>query len=248
MRQKKLLSLMFLFAIVGALFTGCSSDDDNESSSSNENLVGFWVRYEDNGQYLEELGLFADGTCNYTEAFEPDEDNDEKPFYEFGEGTYVIKGNKLIMTLDFGDETEVWTYTIKSSKANRTLVLTDEEGSTYTFNYIQSQQNKPSVDESQYKIVGTWKASYYWKYSGITETIVMEVNKNGKLAYTDHNSQTNETTVGEGSWKYNSSTGKWNLSTQTSLISGAYSIVGTELVCQTTFEDGSSRTVTFKKQ
>lgn len=129
---------MFLFAIVGALFTGCSSDDDNESSSSNENLVGFWVRYEDNGQYLEELGLFADGTCNYTEVFEPDEDNDEKPFYEFGEGTYVIKGNKLIMTLDFGDETEVWTYTIKSSKANRTLVLTDEEGSTYTFNYIQS--------------------------------------------------------------------------------------------------------------
>ena len=67
----------------------------------------------------------------------------------------------------------------------------------------------------------------------------MEVNKNGKLAYTDHNSKTNETTVGGGSWKYNGSTGKWNLSTQTSLISGAYSIVGTELVCKTTFEDGS---------
>lgn len=76
----------------------------------------------------------------------------------------------------------------------------------------------------------------------------MEVNKNGKLAYTDHNSKTNETTVGGGSWKYNGSTGKWNLSTQTSLISGAYSIVGTELVCKTTFEDDSSRTVTFKKQ
>lgn len=40
----------------------------------------------------------------------------------------------------------------------------------------------------------------------------MEVNKNGKLAYTDHNSKTNETTVGGGSWKYNGSTGKWNLS------------------------------------
>lgn len=135
----KLFSLMFLFAIVGALFTGCSSDDDdNDGASGNENLVGFWIRYEENGQYLEELGFFEDGTCNYTEAFEPDEGNDEDPFYEFGEGTYVIKGNKLIMTLDFGDETEVWTYTIKSSKANRTLVLTDEEGSTYTFNYIQS--------------------------------------------------------------------------------------------------------------
>lgn len=139
MRKMKLFSLMFLFAIVGALFTGCSSDDDdNDGASGNENLVGFWIRYEENGQYLEELGFFEDGTCNYTEAFEPDEGNDEDPFYEFGEGTYVIKGNKLIMTLDFGDETEVWTYTIKSSKANRTLVLTDEEGSTYTFNYIQS--------------------------------------------------------------------------------------------------------------
>ena len=139
MRKMKLFSLMFLFAIVGALFTGCSSDDDdNDGASGNENLVGFWIRYEENGQYLEELGFFEDGTCNYTEAFEPDEGNDEDPFYEFGEGTYVIKGNKLIMTLDFGDETEVWTYTIKSSKANRTLVLTDEEGSTYTLNYIQS--------------------------------------------------------------------------------------------------------------
>ena len=243
----KLLSLMLFFAIVGALFTGCSSDDDNESSSSNENLVGFWIRYGDNGQYLEELGLFADGTCNYTEAFEPDDDNTEEPFYEFGEGTYVIKDNKLIMTLDFGDETEVWTYIIQSSKANSTLVLTNEEGSTYTFNYIQSQPNKPSVDDSQYKIVGTWKASYYWKYSGITETIVMEVYKNGKIAYTDYNSKTNETTIGEGTWKYDSSTRKWILQTQTSLISGAYSLIGKELVCQTIFEDGSSRTITFKK-
>ena len=61
----KLFSLMFLFAIVGALFTGCSSDDDdNDGASGNENLVGFWIRYEENGQYLEELGFFEDGTCN----------------------------------------------------------------------------------------------------------------------------------------------------------------------------------------
>ena len=119
----KLFSLMFLFAIVGTLFSGCSSDDDNDDPTSDKNLVGYWIRYEENGQYLEELGLFADGTCNYTEAFEPDDDNDEDPFYEFGEGTYVIKDNKLIMTLTFGDETEVWTYIIKSSKAKKTLVF-----------------------------------------------------------------------------------------------------------------------------
>ena len=137
MRKMKLFSLMFLFAIVGALFTGCSSDDDkNEGASGNENLVGFWIRYEDNGQYLEELGFFADGTCNYTESFEPDDDNDENPYYDFGKGTYVVKGNKLIMKLKFGDETEVWTYTIKKLKAKNSLVLVDDEdGDTYSFEY-----------------------------------------------------------------------------------------------------------------
>lgn len=132
----KLFSLMFLFAIVGALFTGCSSDDDeNEGASGNENLVGFWLRYEDNGQYLEELGFFADGTCNYTESFMPDNDNDEYADYDFGKGTYVVKGNKLTMKLKFGDEYEVRTYTIKNLKAKKTLVLVDEEGSTHRFEY-----------------------------------------------------------------------------------------------------------------
>lgn len=132
----KLFSLMFLFAIVGALFTGCSSDDDeNEGASGNEDLVGFWLRYEDNGQYSEELGFFADGTCNYTESFEPDDGNDKDPYYEFAKGTYVVKGNKLIMKLTCGDETEVWTYTIKKLKAKNTLVLVDEEDDTYSFKY-----------------------------------------------------------------------------------------------------------------
>ena len=130
----KLFSLMFLFTIVGGLFTGCSSDDENNEGAS---LVGCWIRYEENDQCLEELGFFADGTCNYTEAFEPDDDNDEDPYYEFGKGTYVVKGNKLTMTLKFGDETEVWTYTIKDLKANNTLVLVDEEGSTYRFLYTK---------------------------------------------------------------------------------------------------------------
>lgn len=134
MRKMKLFSLMFLFVIVGALFTGCSSDDDdNEGASGSENLVGFWIRYEENGQLLEEFGFFADGTCNYTEAYEPDNNNDA--FYEFAKGTYVVKGNKLTMKLNFGDETEVWTYTIKDLKTNNTLVLVDEEGSTYRFEY-----------------------------------------------------------------------------------------------------------------
>ena len=132
----KLFSLMFLFAMVGALFTGCSSnDDENEGASGNE-LVGYWLRYEDNDQYMEEFGFFADGTCNYTESYEPDDDSEE-PEYEFGEGTYTVKGNKLIMRLTFGDETETWTYTIKSIKSKKQLILKDDEGDTYTFDYYK---------------------------------------------------------------------------------------------------------------
>lgn len=130
---------MFLFAIVGALFTGCSSDDDdNDGASGNENLVGFWIRYEENDQYLEELGFFENGTCNYTEAFEPDEGNDEDPFGKFAKGTYNVKGNKLTMRLTFGDETETWTYTIKSIKSKDRLVVADEDGDTYTFGYVET--------------------------------------------------------------------------------------------------------------
>ena len=127
----KLFSLMFLFAMVGTMFTGCSSDDDDNDGNE---LVGYWLRYEDNDQYMEEFGFFADGTCNYTESYEPDDDNDNlEPEYEFGEGTYTVKGNKLIMRLTFGDETETWTYTIKSVKSKKQLILKDDEGDTYTF-------------------------------------------------------------------------------------------------------------------
>ena len=133
----KLFSLMFLFAIVGALFAGCSSDDNNEDSASNENLVGFWCRSEENGQYLEELWFFADGTCRYIESFEPDDYNGKGPFYELdGEGMYSVKGNKLTMRLKFEDETETRTYTIKSVKSKNYLVLIDEEGDSYTFGYV----------------------------------------------------------------------------------------------------------------
>lgn len=131
----KLFSLMFLFAMVGTMFTGCSSDDDDDDNDGNE-LVGYWLRYEDNDQCMEEFGFFADGTCNYTESYEPDDDSEE-PEYDFGEGTYTVKGNKLIMRLTFGDETETWTYTIKSIKSKKQLILKDDEGDTYTFDYYK---------------------------------------------------------------------------------------------------------------
>lgn len=129
---------MFLLFIVGTLFVGCSSDDDNDGASSNESLTGYWVRYEDGGQYLEELGFFADGTCNYTESFEPDDDSDENPEYEFAKGVYSVNGNQLSMRLKFNDETEMWKFTIKAFKDKDMLVLENEDGDVVTFGYVET--------------------------------------------------------------------------------------------------------------
>ena len=129
---------MFLFVIIGAMFTSCSSDDDNDGASSNESLVGFWVRYEDNGQYLEEIGFFEDGTCNYTESFEPDDDSDEEPEYDFAKGVYSVNGNQLTMRLKFNDETEKWKFTIKAFKDKDMLVLENEDGDVVTFGYVET--------------------------------------------------------------------------------------------------------------
>lgn len=122
-------SLLFFVAIIGAMFTGCGSDDDDDATTNTADLVGFWLYYE--GDDMAELGFFADGTCNYEQTYDDGEDMD------FGKGTYTVKGNKLTMRLTFGDETETWEYTIKSLTSKKKLVLVDEDGDTYSFDYYK---------------------------------------------------------------------------------------------------------------
>lgn len=102
-------------------------------------------------------------------------------------------------------------------------------------------------DGSVYNIVGTWKSVYYWTYSGITEVCTMEIKANGTLAYTNESSS-NGLEEGDGTWTYNKSTQKYVFRTGSSLYSGEYVLLGNQLVQHVTFEDGSSRTVTFNRQ
>lgn len=128
MKKIKLFSLLFFIAIIGAVFVGCSSDDNDDAANTND-LVGYWIRYD--GDDMEELGFFEDGTCNYEETYDDGEE------MEFGKGTYALKGNKLTMKLTFGNETEVWEYTVKSLTNKKKLVLVDEDGDYYTFDYYK---------------------------------------------------------------------------------------------------------------
>lgn len=106
-------------------------DDEEEVVVNPKDLVGYWINYSNHDQEMTELGFKADGTCNYTYSYEPDNDKLESE-YEYATGTYRTKGSKLAMTLQFGDETEIWEFTIVSVSSSK-LVLKDEYGEKITF-------------------------------------------------------------------------------------------------------------------
>lgn len=106
-------------------------DDEEEVVVNPEDLVGYWINYSNHDQEMTELGFKADGTCSYAYEYEPDNDTDE-PEYEIAKGKYKINGNKLTMTLQFRDETEIWEFTIVSVSSSK-LVLKNEDGEKITF-------------------------------------------------------------------------------------------------------------------
>lgn len=125
---------MSVFAILMAILVGCSSEKEEQAQFDAKDLVGFWTYYSDEGtsdEALHEFGFFADGTCNYTYSYES-EDSYE---YDFGKGVYSVLGNTLTTRMTFGDETEIWTYTIKSLKKKNKLVLIGEDGETEIYEY-----------------------------------------------------------------------------------------------------------------
>ena len=129
-KKIKFVALFFIAICFGVALSGCSSDDESEVIDSNS-LVGEWIRYSNNDQELTEFIFKSNGTCNYSYSYMPDNDWEEGE-YQFGYGQYKTDGNKLTLTLQFGDEVEIWEYTIISVDANM-LVLKDADGKTLMF-------------------------------------------------------------------------------------------------------------------
>lgn len=115
-------------------------------------------------------------------------------------------------------------------------------------------ENVPSSDETledesaKYDIVGCWVATYTWKYSGIVETITMDINKDGTLSFIDVSTNGEDPFLGNGRWEYNKSNHNWTLSTNASLVSGTYRLVSNQLINAQYFDDGSSRIIRFDKK
>lgn len=132
MKKLKMFSLLLLVSIISTMFVGCSSDDD-ESGSNSDNAIslvgGSWIYSVAEGSY-EKFEFYADGTCLWLEF--ADGDVSDKGF-----GKYSIKGDKLTMILTFGDETEKWSYTIDTERYDegKLLILIDEDGEVYELHY-----------------------------------------------------------------------------------------------------------------
>ena len=101
-------------------------------------------------------------------------------------------------------------------------------------------------DSAQYDIVGSWRAQYKWSIA--TETISLDINRDGTLSYISTNdTYDQDPIVGNGTWVYKSSKHQWDFTTGYSMISGSYILVGNQLITQTYFDNGSSRTVLYNK-
>lgn len=105
--------------------------------------------------------------------------------------------------------------------------------------------DNPQEDTQKYDIVGVWEAYYTWVYSGITEHITLDIKSNGTLSYSSIDDAGQDPWYGSGTWTYNKN--YWKLLTGDSMISGSYIILNQQLICNTVFEDGSTRTVIYNR-
>ena len=109
--------------------------------------------------------------------------------------------------------------------------------------------DETTSESAKYDIVGCWVATYTWKYSGIVETITMDINKDGTLSFIDVSTDgERDPFSGSGYWEYNHPNHNWTLSTNSSLVSGTYPLVSNQLINAQHFDDGSSRIIIFDKQ
>ena len=120
-----------------------------------------------------------------------------------------------------------------------------------TNNDNNNNNNNNNDDSAKYEIVGSWKGGQISNVTGSLygEEILLYIMYDGTCSFREkEKSPYHDLVTGGGTWSYNSSTHKWNLSTNYSLVSGDYSLLGNQLICNQYFNDGSSRTIIFDRQ
>lgn len=120
-------SLLVLFAIAGALFAGCSSDDgkgnsgDDRIETNKKLLIGTWVCIEEIGGQEFMLTLKADGKC-------------EEVDLETGTtitGFYYVSEDKIVFRSPQGNDSFVDEYLIKQLTSKEFVLQLQLSGGAY---------------------------------------------------------------------------------------------------------------------
>lgn len=140
MKESKLCTLFLLLCFFcGAALVSCSDDDDEpDTGSASDELVGTWMMGDDWG-----FSFYPDGTCI--------------TYDDYGQGqwigTYVIRSGYLYIFSDKYDEPEIFE---SFSVYGNSLFLVDTSGETYIF-YRQEEDGVDGEDNDE--LVGTWMDS-----------------------------------------------------------------------------------------
>lgn len=133
MKTLKTLSVLFILAIMGAVFAGCSSEEEDNGQSAVNDLVGSW-RFTEDG-YGMEYDFYANGTCIWRELHVGSYGNNWE-VEETCPGTYVLDGKQLYVTIGLEDNVmERHSYTIMSFQKKNSMVVIDKYNDVMTFYY-----------------------------------------------------------------------------------------------------------------
>ena len=244
--------MFFIAGIVLITITACSGDDDKNKKEYS--IIGSWKCD------------FSGGYCIYTfnengrgQIYEK-EYVEDREYIDIDKFSYYYNSSLNQITIRFDDEDETVIYEVISIEENRMILDDEEEGYGTFLRYtgtvpteIIDPTNKPddsndSENSPKFDIVGVWKADYYWKYSGVTQTITLDIKNDGTLSILSTDDIGQEPYVGSGSWTYDTTHHIWELTTGHSLVSGDYQMIGKQLICYQYFNDGSSRTIYYNRQ
>lgn len=126
-KSLSILSLLFGLFVCVTLFSACGGDDDKDTPSSTNPLVGTWyVENESKGyRYYTELTFNADYTCTW---WRYRYEGDSKNLIDSKTGTYKIDGNRYYIYFSDQEKPSTKTFTINGNK----MITSEAGGTTWT--------------------------------------------------------------------------------------------------------------------
>jgi len=116
--------LLYLFLTV--LIVACSSDDSNDGTTLNSQIVGSWLEENSSEESSLTLEFNADGTGSYIEFYDGDTDTE----------VFSWSSTSTQLTVTFGpDDVDIFEYEFINNDQLRLSYEDDDTGETFSFTF-----------------------------------------------------------------------------------------------------------------